>query len=946
MNDLEEPALHFDLLGPLRARRGGAVVELGSAQRQAVLATLLLHPNRPVSRDRMISLVWGDEPPAYAVNQLQKHVSALRRALRPDEILTWTERGYVLAVPPERLDVEAFSRAAQTGREARAAGDLAVAATAFRTALAAWRGPFCEGLAGQHLEAERHRLEEQRLAVAADRIEADLDMPGGVEVTGELRRLVAEHPANERLRGLLMLALYRGGQRSAAMHEFRQVTRLLRDEFGVEPTAALQRLHRRMLSADPSLEPQPRLALPAAVQPPALTLPAAPMQLPPRLREFVGRDAELGWLDGLLDDHPPAVTVAVISGTAGVGKTTLAIHWAHRIRDRFPDGQLYANLRGFDPDGARADAGEVIRGFLLALRVPAHAVPVRLAEQTALYRTLLAERRMLLVLDNAHSSEQVRPLLPGAPGCLVVVTSRMYLTGLVAAEGARPIMLDLPGYAAARALLSARIGADRVGTDAAAVTTLITACARLPLALAVVAARAVARPDVHLRTIAAEVRDATAGLEAFAGSEDRRTDVRAAFDWSYRQLSPPAARMFRLLGPHPGPLVSLAAAASLAGEPLAAARRILAELAGANLVTERAAGRFELHDLLRVYAVELNRELTAQPDHHDAVARMLDHYLHTAHRADVLLKPYRDDRVTPGPARGGVTVVELRSRDEAATWLAAERPVLLTLIRHVSGFDTTLVHLAWTIVSFLDYAGHWQDKVDVLSAALAAAGRRGDLSLEAETHRMLGSAYVRLGLFDRARAELDQALDGYTLLGDVGGEARVHRTAAWALERQQRHQEALDRARLALALHRRAGNRVGEGRALNAVGWFHARLGEHRRALARCRAALDQQRRLGDRFGEAETLDSLGYVHHRLSEFQAAVTHYRRAAELYRDFGDRYNEADTLLALGDSQHDAGQTSAARQAWQAALAILEALEHSDAESARARLGQQPWDPAMA
>ncbi len=532
MDDLEAPALRFELLGPLRVSRGDSTVDLGSAQRQAVLATLALRPGRPISRDRMLGAVWGDDPPAYAVNLLQKHVSALRRQLRPDPLLTWTDRGYVLAVPPGSRDVDTFERAVETGRQARDAGDPAGAAAAFRTALECWRGPLCDGLPGPYLEAERHRYEELRLGVAADRAEAELALPGRTEVTGELRRLVAEHPAHERLRGLLMLALYRGGRRSAAMTEFRELTRLLRDEYGVEPTAGLQQLHRRMLDADPGLEPVP--ARPSA--------PTALLQLPPRLPDFVDREDEVTLLNGLLEDR---ATVAVIAGTAGVGKTSLAVHWAHEVRDRFPDGQLYANLRGFDPDGAEAAPGEVIRGFLSAFAVPAHAVPAGLAEQTALYRSLLTGRRVLVLLDNARSSEQVRPLLPGASGCLTVVTSRNDLTGLVVAEGARPVTVELPGYAVARQLLRSRIGADRVGAEPAAVTTLITACARLPLALAVVAARAVIRPGLALSTVAEEMRE---GLDALRGTEARGTDVRAAFDWSYQQLSPiggadvPAAR--------------------------------------------------------------------------------------------------------------------------------------------------------------------------------------------------------------------------------------------------------------------------------------------------------------------------------------------------------------------------------------------------------------------
>ncbi|MFI5891041.1 BTAD domain-containing putative transcriptional regulator [Actinoplanes sp. NPDC051513] len=911
--------LRFELLGPLRARRGDEFVDLGSAQRRAVLATLLLRANRPIGRDRLIGAIWGEEPPAYAVNQLQKHISALRAALAPDRPLSWTDHGYVLAVPPGHRDLDGFERQVATGRAARRNGDLPGAVAAWRNALDVWRGPFCDGLPGPYLAAERRRLGELRLTVTADRIEAELSP----DLVDELRLLVAEHPADERLRGLLMLALYRGGRREAALEEFRSLTRLLRDELGVEPAAALQRLHRRMLDADPGLETPLETA-------PETTV--APAQLPPRLPEFVNREAELDRLDALVDGRDSA-RVTVLAGTAGVGKTSLAVRWAHGVRARFPDGQLYADLRGFDPDGEQADPGEVVRDFLAALAVPAHAVPPALAGQTALYRSLLAGRRMLVLLDNARSSEQVRPLLPATPGCLTVVTSRNDLTGLVVAEGARPVALDVPGYAAARLLLRARLGAERVAAEPGAVTALIGACARLPLALAVVAARAVTRPGLSLGTVADEVRE---GFDAPA--EDRSTDVRGAFDWSYQQLSPAAARLFRLIGLHPGPRFGVAAAASLAGEDPAVARRLLAELAGAHLIGEREGARFELHDLLRAYAIGRNRDEDPAADRHAATTRLLDHYLLSAHRADVLLKPHRDDRVELDEPVPGATVADFTDRREAMAWLAGERPVMLALTRRPDSAKT--VWLAWTLVSFLDYAGHWQDKVDALTAALAAATGLGDPVLRAETRRMLGSAQVRLGRFDEAAAELDEALVLYGKLGDPGGRARVHRTAAWVLERQGRDREALDRARLALAEHRTAANDAGVGRALNAVGWFHARLGDHRRALARCSAALRRQRRIGDRFGEAETLDSLGFIHRHLGSHAEAEADYRRAAELYREFGDRYNEADTLVALGDACRDAGRLPAAREAWHEALEIFEGLEHPDTAAVRDRLLTAP------
>jgi tetratricopeptide (TPR) repeat protein len=638
----------------------------------------------------------------------------------------------------------------------------------------------------------------------------------------------------------------------------------------------------------------------------------------------------------------------VIDGTAGVGKTALAVHWAHRAAARFPDGQLYVNLRGFDPSAAPVAPGEAVRGFLDAFEVPPDRVPDGVAAQAGLYRSLLAGRRVLVLLDNAADAEQVRPLLPGAPGCAALVTSRSQLTGLVAGAGAHPLTLGLPTAAEARDMLAGRLGRDRLAAEPRAVDGIVAACARLPLALAIVAARAAGHPGFDLAALAGELRATRGGLDEFAG-DDLATDVRAVFSWSYRRLSPAAAALFRLLGLHPGPDVGRPAAASLAGVPRGTARRLLAELARAHMVAEPGPGRYACHDLLRAYAAELAAGTDAEPARAAAAERLLAHYVHTADQADRLLNPHRDDPVALSPPPPGAQPEPLAGREEALAWFAAELPVLVAAVRGAIGpgdaaGDAERWRLAWSLTRYFSYRGRWHDSVDALSAALQAARLLADPVRQAVAHQLLGCAYVQLGRYPEADAELRAALAAYRGLGDAAGQAHTHRHCAWMLERQQRPAEALDHAQRALDLFRAAGDLRGQARALNAVGWFQAVFGDHEQAIASCRRALELQQEVGDRFGQAEIWDSLGYIQHRLGRHADAVRCYRTAVELYREFDDRYNEADSLAALGDAHSAAGDRAQADTAWRAALELLERLDHPDAARLRGKLSQlSDYDP---
>jgi tetratricopeptide (TPR) repeat protein len=643
---------------------------------------------------------------------------------------------------------------------------------------------------------------------------------------------------------------------------------------------------------------------------------AVPRQLPPVAPHFVGRSAEL-------DAVTRAAGPVLVTGMAGVGKTTLAVAWAHRSARLFPDGQLYVNLRGFDPSGTAVTPEQAVRGFLDALAVP--AVPAGFAAQVGLYRSLLAGRRMLVLLDNASDGEQVRALLPGAPGCRVLVTSRVELTGLVAADGAYPLMLDVLPERDARQLLAHRLGRARVAAEPAAVDRLVAACGRLPMALAIVAARGATRPDFALTAIAEE---ADGRLGAFQVG-DESVDMRGVFSWSYRALSAPAARLFRLLGLHPGPDAAGPALASLAGFPVGAAGPLLAELVRANLVTEPEPGRYGLHDLLRAYAMEL---VEAEPERDAARRRALDHYAHTGYAAALLVSPARSPVALP-PVEPGVTPEPLADRDAALRWFTAERAVILAAAGREEPHAWLL---GWDVADFLELRGHLPDWVTVQGHAVAAARRLGDREILARSLLILGNAYWRAGRHEDAVPPYREAHDLFADLGDVVWQARAVNGLGGLLEQQGRFVEALPYARRGLALYRAAGDAEGLARSYNSLGWLHCRLGEYGQAVEHCRRALARYREMGSGPGQAATWDSLGYAEHGRRRYARAVFCYRQALALLRAHGDRYHEGETLGRLGDTHEAAGSRAAARDAWRQALAVLDECDHPGAAEVRARL----------
>ena len=671
-----------------------------------------------------------------------------------------------------------------------------------------------------------------------------------------------------------------------------------------------------------------------------------PRQLPAGVAHFAGRTAQLAELRAWMQaagSPDEAVRVLVIGGTAGAGKTALAVHWAHQSAAEFPDGQLYVNLRGFDPSGTPVAPADALRWFLGAFGVTEEQIPDSVDAQAALYRSVLAGKRVLVILDNARDAAQVRPLLPGSPSCLVLVTSRARLPGLAATEGARLLPLDVLTGTEAQELLAGRLG-ERASAEADAATQLTESCSRLPLALSIVAARAAARPMMPLAELSRELADAQGRLDALDAG-DPVASIRAVFSWSCQQLSEPAARLFRLLGLHAGPDVTIAAAASLAAVTPAEAAAAVAELADAHLIAEHAPGRYAFHDLLHAYAADLARTTDPGELRDEAAYRVLDHYLHTASAGTRLLNPLRP-LLPVEPARPGVTPEILTCSADAQAWFAAERQVLLAAIGQAdeAGLDTYAWQLPWAVWLFFDREGYWHDQVAIQHTAIAAAKRLGDRAAQAHVYRDLSATYSRLGQLAEARVYCTQALDLHHELGDRLGEARAHNDIMILAEQQGRLAEALGHAQLALALYREEGNEPGTAKMLNGVGYIHAQLGEYQQALDFCEQALSMSRGRGDPLNEAPIWDSVGYALFHLGRFDEAITHIRTALRTIEGMAGGYYQTTMLTHLGDVYHAVGDQDQARQAWEQALAILEHLHHSDADQVRARLsGNVPEVP---
>ncbi|MEV4017738.1 BTAD domain-containing putative transcriptional regulator [Nonomuraea angiospora] len=939
--------VEFGILGEVSAWADGRPINLGPARQRCVLAALLVDANHPVSLDQLTDRVWGDAPPQRAAGTLHSYLSRLRSILSPSGLspsglspsdpspsdpshsgpslsgsIHRSAAGYLLRVREEAVDLHRFRALLARAR----ASDDREAARLYGVALGLWRGePFAD-LDTPWLAALRHTLQTELLSARLDHHDVQLRLGRHAELLPELTVLADRHPLDERLVGQLILALYRNGRQAEALDRYERTRRRLADELGADPGPDLRRLHLRMLNAETTLTPR---AVPV------------PRQLPPPPPSFAGRSRELATLDRTMAAPGNTVVISAIGGTGGVGKTWLALHWAHGNLPRFPDGQLYVNLRGFDPSDAPMPPETAVHGFLDALGVDAAAVPVGLEAQAALYRSLVAGKRMLIVLDNARDTDQVTPLLPGSPSCAVLVTSRRQLPGLITGHGARPIPLDAFDPEEARQAIARLLGEERVRAEPDAVADLLDRCGGLPLALGIVAARARMHPGFPLAVLAGQLREDSSRLDLLDAGE-QTASLRAVFSWSYRALTPPAARLFRLLGSAFGTDLGGAAAASLAGLTRGEVRVLLGELVRAHLVTENVAGRFTMHDLLRAYAAEQHLPTSSgspSEQRRAATCRLLDHYLHTAHAAALIINRSRQPLTLDEP-QPGTSPENPADHDQAMEWFATEHPALMAAVRHAAdaGLGTRAWQLSWTLSDYLDRQGRWLDLLAAHSAALTVARRQADRFGEAQSHAGASRALIRLSRLDDARASLERAIALFTELDDRDGRTRAHLGLGFIHQKQDRPRAALDQFHQALALHREAGNEAGAALFLNSIGYQLVLLGEYEEAIPYCQEALDLHAKLSYRHGQASAGDSLAYAYHHLGRFAEAAELYRRSIGLFQEVGDRWHEADTTVHLGEMYDAAGDRAAALDTFRRALELLEQLNHPDADRLRARLAE--------
>ncbi|MEV4655930.1 BTAD domain-containing putative transcriptional regulator [Micromonospora sp. NPDC049301] len=905
----------FSVLGSIRVVRAGAELPLGARQQRLVLALLLARAGSPVSLTELVDLLWDEEAPPSAANVVHRHVGVLRRLLEPD-LPTRSEgrhilrelSGYRLRADEESLDLLRFRSLSRLAGRSLQAGDPESALRHSLDGLRLWRGRCAAGL------EPASRLHPTFLAVEAERAEAVREAADAAERCGRmsavlapLRQAAEQHPLDESLQSRLLLALAADGRQAEAVEMYRVVRRRLADDLGIDPGEELREAYDRLLHQ--------RTRFARTEAPPALPRPA---QLPPDLAFFTGRDDLIAEARAAVA-RPGGPAVLAIDGMPGIGKTALAVHLAHRFAAGYPDGQLYVDLRGYDGREPAMSPSEALRGFLGSLGVPQESIPAELHAQAGMYRSSLAGRRLLILLDNCRDAEQIRHLLPGSPGCLVIVTSRSRLSTLLTMAGAHPLPVGLPSVDEARTALLGPLGARRVAADPAAIDAIIASCGRLPLALAVVAARAAGLPQMPAAQIAAELAQAPESLDGFDG-DDPQTGLRAVFSWSYRALSTAAARLFRLLPIHPGPDISIAGAAGLAGVSLRSSRALLGELSRAHLISEDLPGRYHTHDLLLAYATEVGEENDGPAERAAAELRTLQFYRATGYQAHRrLLTSEQHPMIEPGPAE---TPLRFAGHGDAMRWFTAERQVLIALIGRATqqGRHTEAWQLALGMQHFFDLSGRWADWTTTGEVALDAARAGGDLVGQARMHRSLaGAAYFRHE-HETAVGHLDQAVQLLAGLGLYDEMTRAGINRAMILSAQGRHEEVVRALSAAL--------RPGSARddklladVLVIMASSYVELGREQEAVRCAEQAMALSRGARYRLGVAEAWEVLGRVHSARRELGKAVDCWREAAVSYQEAAASAPAAEVLALLGDALAAAGDQDAAVRAWQEAQALI-------------------------
>jgi DNA-binding SARP family transcriptional activator len=960
--------VRFRILGPLEVWTGQAWDGIGAPKWRALLAALLLNQGQAVSTDRLIADLWGDQPPDRAANLISVYVFRLRRVLGDADgrVLTTRAPGYQLLLDPGDLDAGRFEELTGQGRRALAAGDFQRAAEVLAEALGLWRGRALADVPSSALvTAEASRLEESRLAALELRIEADVGCGLHAQLVPELRRLLSDQPLREGLWSLLIRALDGAGRHAEALAAYGQARQVIADELGVDPGAELQRLYHEMLAADRIPErgpagrapgssagppPLPGAAGLGAVPRPARGAPrSVPAQLPADVPDFTGRDAPLARLRGLVAEvrskDNPAVSIAVVAGAPGLGKSALAVHAAHGLRHDFPDGQLYASLQGGSEHPVPPD--EVLARFLRDLGVDGARVPVDAEERAAMYRTRLAERQMLIVLDDARDAAQIRPLLPGTGSCAVIVTSRHRLYDLV---GSQLLDLDVLDDREAADLFTRIIGAERADAEPGPVRDVLAACAGLPLAIRIAGARLTARRGWSVRTLADRLADQRRRMDELAAGD---LAVRAAFQVSFDALHRPASqnsldpsRVFGLLGVWQGPSIGLQAATALTGEPEDRVADALEVLVDANLLDSPAPDRYRLHDLLRAYAAERAEADETPQAIADAVNRVLTWYLRTADAAAGVVAPYRE-RVPLDPVEPGGEPLTFATAEQALDWCEQERANLVAATRQAAGQG--LHDIAWklpvAVMVCFDRHGYRAEWITTHRIALESAREIGARRGEAWVLNNLGMVFGEQRAQD-AVGYFERALAIYGEIREPKDHARAANNLAYSYQLLGRHEEAIAALESALTLQREVGTRYGEAVALCNLGEAYRELGRLDEAMATLREALAIVREIGARRDEGYALYFLGRANLDLGRAAEATDLLEQAAAIHRAEGDRHGEAADLQYAGAAYAKAGRTAEARERWERADRLFRNLgDDALAAQVRSQLAELGAEPAQ-
>lgn len=868
------------LTGPVEVRIRGELADIGTPRQRCVLAVLLMEPNSVVTVSALVDRVWGDSPPASVRNTLYAHIARLRRAFGPDMEIIRRSGGYRLNLDKSAVDVHRFR---QLVARARASSDEE-AAELYAYALELWQGTPLADITGSWAEQTRAALVNEWAAAVLDRNTIELRRGRHAALLPELHALLADRPLDERLAAQFMLAACRSGCPAEALAVFTDIKARLADELGADPSPELRRTHELILRDDPSL---------GTSKPVAVTVPA---ELPMDVADFTGRADELDRIGRVLA-KPGQVRMVAINGPGGIGKSALAVHAAHRLTAEFPDGQLYVDLQGATAGLAPLTPAEVLDRWLHTFGDNLGRAPMYLSEAAGRFRSLVAGRKLLVVLDNALDAAQVRPLLPASPGCAVLITSRRALTTLA---GAEHVSLDVLSEESAVALLAP---ADRVAPEPLDALAIVRLCGLLPLAVRIAGARLAARPHWSLADLAGRLADERKRLDELQVAD---LAVRAGFAVGYDGLSTAAARLFRLIGLLDGPDFSLRTAAALAdgGD----VEELLYQIVDAQLLGSPAPGRYRMHDLIRLYAREFS-----SPDDVDARRRAFGAYLADARQASLLLHPTSTRRL---PHCAGIEP-SLKTPAEAIEWVDTERVNLVATVQQAPPEDAILLTAA--LFRPFDIRGHWADLIALLRLAATAARSTGDHRAEAQSKEDMAYVYGRSGQFDEAIAAVSEAMTIYQDSGDTTGEASCLDILGRDYMQLQRYDDAVACLTRALQISRAAGHRRGEARVLNTLGLAYQRMGQLAEAITCHTDCLEIDRDLANRYGQGVSYANLGWAHLRAGRAAEAVTHHTESVTIAREVGDRFLEAEALWGLAQSQHALGQP--ARALWDQAITIL-------------------------